>query len=47
MGIRVKAIERNVSFDKKNKRYAYVLQLAITVLTAIATTLTANAAIVH
>lgn len=26
MGIRVKAIERNVSFDKKNKRYAYVLQ---------------------
>lgn len=26
MGIRVKAIERNVSFDKNNKRYAYVLQ---------------------
>lgn len=26
MGIRVKAIERNVSFDKKSEKWAYVLQ---------------------
>lgn len=29
MGIRVKAIERNVSFDKNNKHYAFVLQTDI------------------